>query len=107
MTWEIVAGDYGSNYMATVEGKDLSDCVARIYVWRDSTYLINGELCSAVTFADGDSSCYYTVKEGGIPANAAIGRRSTVYRVMIEFTKTGYKEHDLSFNWAVHPAPPE
>lgn len=106
--WEIVAGDFGGKYKARVEGKDLSDCAAKISVWKNSTLLIDGKACSAVSY-DGDkdeSSCYYTVADGDFPLSAAVDDRETKYEVMVEFTKEGYKEHDLGFKWIVIPAPP-
>ena len=106
--WEIVAGDFGGSYKATVQGLDLSLCTAKIYVWRNSTLLINGKVCSAVTYdSEADESyCYYDVEDGDFPLTTAIEGKRTNYDVMIAFTKTGFKEHDLGFEWIVVPAPP-
>lgn len=106
--WGIVAGDFGSDYKAVVEGKDLSDCTATIKVWKGDTILIDGEACGSITYdSESDESyCYYTVADGDFPLTAAIEGKRTNYKVMVEFTKTGYKEHDLGFDWIVTPAPP-
>lgn len=106
--WEIVAGDFGESYKAVAEEKDLSACTATIKVWRDSTLLIDGEAMGTITYDSGEdeSYCYYTVADGDFPLTAAVGGKKTEYEVMVEFTKTGYKMHDLGFKWIVHPAPP-
>jgi len=108
MNWEIVAGDFGGNYKATVKGLNLSVCAAKITVWRNSTLLIDGEACSEVTYDESanESYCYYEVAEGDFPLTAAVEGKRTNYQVMIEFTTTGYREHDLGFEWIVVPAPP-
>ena len=90
-----------------MEGLDLSLCTAKIYVWKDAAYLIDGKACSEVTYdAENDESyCYYDVVDGDFPLTAAeddIVR----YKAMVEFVKTGSKEHDLGFTWIVYPAPP-
>jgi len=107
--WEIVEGDFGGSYTAIVEGLDLHECRARIKVWRGSTLLIDGKPDAGmeVTYHAGvdESRCIYHVLEGDIPLTAA-GDDLTRYRVMVEFTKDGYKEHDLGFWWIVTPAPP-
>lgn len=105
-TWEIVAGDFGGSYKATAPGLNLSDCTASIKVWKGATLLIDGETCSDVTYDDTDSHCYYTVKDGDFPLSTAVERKRTNYKVMIEFVKDGFKEHDLGFEWIVVPAPP-
>ncbi len=106
--WEIVAGDFGGSYKAIVEGLDLSLCTAKIYLWKGETLLLDGKACSTVTYdSDADESyCYYDVKDGDFPLTAAIEGKRTNYNVMVEFIKTGYKEHDLGFEWIVIPAPP-
>lgn len=106
--WGIVAGDYGASYKATAEGVDLHLCTATIKVWRNSTLLVDEEDCTEVQYdSDEDESyCYYTVASGDFPSSAAIGGKRTIYKVMIEFTKDGYKEHDLGFEWLVVPGPP-
>lgn len=111
--WEIVAGDFGGSYKAIVKGLDLSDCTAKIYVWRDSTHLLktgeeNGKACGTVTYDEGadESYCYYDVVDGDFPLTAAEDDKKTEYEVMVEFTKAGYKEHDLGFKWIVIPGPP-
>lgn len=70
--------------------------------------LICEKVCSSVTYdAEADESyCYYDVDIGDFPLTAAIEGKKTEYDVMVEFTKSGYKEHDLGFKWIVHPAPP-
>lgn len=106
--WEIVTGEFGGSYKAVADGLDLSLCTAKITVWRDLTVLIDGKACGEVTYdAENDESyCYYDVADGDFPSTAAIDGKKTEYDVMIEFTKSGYKEHDLGFNWVVLPAPP-
>lgn len=108
--WEIVAGDFGGSYKAIVEDLDLSLCKARIKVWRNSTLLIDGKPDAGMTVtydSDADESyCYYDVQDGDIPLTAAIEGKRTNYTVMVEFTKDGYKEHDLGFEWIVIPGPP-
>lgn len=109
-SWEIVAGDFGGGYRAVARGLDLSDCIAKIYVWRDSTYLLEGKPDAGmeVTYdSDEDESyCSYEVQENDFPSAAAINDKRTSYNVMIRFTKDGYQEHDLGFEWDVFPAPP-
>lgn len=104
--WEIVAGDFGGDYKAIAPGLNLSDCTATIKVWKDSTILIDGKPCGSITYEAPDSYCYYTVEDGDIPLTAAIEGKRTNYKVMVEFTKDGFKEHDLGFEWIVVPAPP-
>jgi len=106
--FEIVAGDYGSPYKIIVKGLDLSLCTAKMSVWRNSTYLFQDKDCGVVTYEpDKDESfCYYTVSDGNFPSTAAVDGRKTEYECMVEFTKAGYKEHDLGFKWIVYPAPP-
>lgn len=107
--WDIVEGDFGASYKAVVEEQDLSACIAKIKVWgEDDSLLIDGKACSEVTYdpvAD-ESYCYYDVEDGDFPIGSAIDDDVTTYNVMIEFTKSGYKEHDLGFKWVVHRAPP-
>lgn len=105
MTWEMVAGDFGDSYKATVEGRDLSDCTAKLTVWVGSTILIDGKACGDVTYASSDSYCYYAMADGDIPADTAEDDIVTC-RCMVEFTKDGTKIHDLGFNLVVHPPPP-
>lgn len=104
--WEIVEGDFGGAYKAIAEDLDLSACTAKVKVWKGDTILIDGKACGSITYADGDSYCYYTVADGDFPLGSAIDGKRTNYRVMVEFTKEGYKEHDLGFEWIVIPAPP-
>lgn len=106
--WGIVAGDFGASYKAVAEGLDLHLCTAKIKVWKDSTILIDGKACGSIMYdSDADESyCYYDVVEGDFPLSAAIDGRKTNYKVMVEFTKSGYKEHDLGFEWIVTPGPP-
>lgn len=106
--WEIVQGDFGAIYKGVVEDLDLSLCTAKIKVWRESTILIDGAACSAVEYSEAneESYVYYTVADGDFPSTAIIDGKRTTYQVMIEFTKDGYKEHDLGFEWIVIPAPP-
>jgi len=107
--FEIVAGDFGASYKIVVKGLDLSLCMAKMSVWRDSTYLFKDKDCGVVTYElDKDESfCYYTVSEENFPSTAVVDNRMTIYEAMVEFTKEGYKEHDLGFEWHVYPAPPE
>lgn len=106
--FEIVAGDFGAPYKIIVKGLDLSLCTAKMSVWKDSTYLFKDKDCGVVTYEpDKDESfCYYTVSEENFPLTAAVEGEITVYKAMVEFIKAGYKEHDLGFEWSVHPAPP-
>jgi len=71
--------------------------------------LIYAKACGTITYdaAEEESYCYYDVAVGDFPLTAAVGNRMTIYEVMVEFTKPGYKEHDLGFEWHVFPAPPE
>lgn len=107
-SWEIVAGDFGGSYKAIVKGLDLSSCTAKIKVWKGSPPLIDGKVCTSVIYDESadESYCYYEVKDEDIPLSAAIDGKTTEYNVMIEFTKTGFKEHDLGFKWTVFAAPP-
>ena len=107
--WDIVEGDYGASYKAVVEGQDLSACTAKIKVWaEDDSLLIDGKDCSVVTYdaEEDESYCYYDVDDGDFPMGSAVNDDVTTYSVMVEFTKSGYKEHDLGFKWIVHRAPP-
>ena len=106
--WEIVEGDFGSSYKAIAEEKDLSTCTATIKVWRNSTLLIDSKACGVITYDSekDESYCYYDVEDGDIPIGSVVDDDVTPYKVMVEFTKSGYKEHDLGLKWMVHPAPP-
>lgn len=103
--WEIVASDFGGDYKAVAKGLDLSACTATIKVWRGSTILIDWKDCGSITYAGGDSYCYYTVADGDIPLTAAVDD-IVRYNVMVKFIKDGFQEHSLKFDWIVHPAPP-
>jgi len=105
--WEIVAGDFGASYKAVAEGIDLSACVAKLKVWLGDTILIDNKAFGDVTYDSPDSYCYYEIASGDIPITAAVDGRKTNWNVMVQFTKTGFKEHDLGFELIVTPAPPE
>ena len=105
--WEIVAGDYGGSYLATVEGIDLSACTATITVWSNSTVLIDDDACGSVSYdaVEEESYLYYDVAENDIPSTAAVSD-IVRYNVMIKFAKDGFVEHTLKFVWIVHPPHP-
>jgi len=107
--WGIVQGDFGGSYRATAPGLDLSACKAKIKVWRGDTILIDEKPDAGmdVTYDDPDSYCDYVVVDGDFPAAAIVEGKKTTWKVMVEFTKDGFKEHDLGFEWIVTPAPPE
>lgn len=106
--FEIVAGDYGSPYKIVVKGLNLSACTAKISVWKDSTYLFQDKSCSTVTYdsTNDESYCYFTPADGDFPLTAAVDGNITHYNTMVEFTRTGLKEHDVGFEWVVYPGPP-
>jgi len=105
---EIVAGDFGMGHKFIVKKMDLNGCVAKLYVWQNSTYLIEGKPCGDVVYdsAEDESYCYYVVADGDFPSSAAIDGKKTEYDARVAFTRAGYKEHDLGFKWLVHPGPP-
>jgi len=110
-TWEIVAGDFGGDYRATTpKGLNLSDCKAKVKIWKGSTILIDylPEAGLDVTYdSDADESyCDYRFLADEIPLSAAIDGKKTEYDVKVRFTKTDFQEHDLGFKLIVHPAPP-
>lgn len=72
--------------------------------------LLYNKACGSITYdaAEDESYCYYDVVEDDFPLTAAVDERKTIYKAMVAFARIGdnYKEHDLGFNWVVHPAPP-
>lgn len=111
--WQIVQGDYGGTYRAKTDPDldlNLSDCTATIKVFRGDTLLIEDkpETPMDVTYdaVNKYSYCDYTVLDGDFPAAAIIDDAITTWKVMVEFTKGDFKEHDLGFDWIVVPAPP-
>lgn len=108
--WEIVQGDYGGTYRAKANELDLSDCTAKIYVWRGDTLLIDGKPDASMTVTYNSTNdysyCDYTVEDEDFPASAIVDDDITQYDVMVRFVKDGFQEHDLGFKWNVHPAPP-
>ena len=59
---KIKKGSYGMVYSFTFESVDYSGYSAKLYVWKDSTLLINGGTCS-VTLSGSDTLVKYTVKK--------------------------------------------
>lgn len=70
--------------------------------------LIFKKACGSITYdsEEDESYCHYEVAVGDFPLTAAVEGKKTEYDVRVEFTKSGFKEHDLGFKWIVHPAPP-
>lgn len=94
---KIKQGDYGMDYVFTIENVDLSSVAgytAKLFVWKGSTVLVNGGSCTNV-YQGGNTVVTYTVQSGDFDS---VGE----WNAEIEFTQsTTYKESTASFIWEV------
>jgi hypothetical protein len=95
LPFEIVRGDYGQNYVGTIEGVDYSTWTAVIYVWNeDGDTIVDGS--SATTALVGsDTTVTYAPALGDFDVPAG------VYHGLFKLSTSGKVERTLKFAWEV------
>ena len=93
---KIKQGDYGMDYVFTIEDVDLSSIngfTATLEVWKGTTILVTGGVCTNI-YQGGNTVVTHTVVDGDFDT---VGE----WDAEIEFTKAQYKESTDTFIWEV------
>jgi len=85
--------DYGMNYVFTIEDVNLTAYTCKLYVYRGSTTLVDGETVSTA-LSGTDTICTYTVQSGDFDT---VGK----WNAELEFTGGSYAETTETFIWEV------
>jgi len=105
MSFEIIRGDYGREYVGVIKGENLagtfSTCV--IYIWdEDDMTLVDGKSCTIVD-SGADTHLKWTPASGDIPKTTDYTKS---YYGLFKMTGTGVAERTFPFEFVIKKGEP-